>query len=81
MRSAWISIEHYRLHLVEEWPESPYKEATLAAIRSALESLTCGWPAPAECICLICRRREKAPGSMVVLSRDARTGRRSDLAA
>ena len=52
-----------------------------AAIRSALESLTCGSPAPAECICLICRRREKAPGSMVVLSRDARTGRRSDLAA
>jgi len=35
----WIKVEHYRLHCVEQWPESDYKEAVLAAIRSTLKSL------------------------------------------
>jgi hypothetical protein len=35
----WIFMERYRLHTVESWPESPYKDATLAAIRSALAGL------------------------------------------
>mgnify|MGYP001544346772 CR=1 FL=1 len=60
MRPAWISMEHYRLHLVEEWPDSPYKQATLAAIRSAIGSLSCGSLAPAAESCSICRGREKA---------------------
>ena len=39
MRYQWITAEHHRLHIVEGWPESPYKEATLGAIHSALRSL------------------------------------------
>ena len=39
MRYQWIASEHHRLHTVEGWPESPYKEATLRAIHSSLASL------------------------------------------
>jgi len=35
----WIKVEHYRLHCAEQWPESYYKEAVLAAIHSTLKSL------------------------------------------
>ena len=35
--AQWIKVEHYRLHCVEQWPDSPYKQALLAGIRSALE--------------------------------------------
>jgi hypothetical protein len=31
MFSEWIMGEHHRLHIVEEWPDGPYKEAVLAA--------------------------------------------------
>ena len=41
MRHEWTAMERYRSHLVEEWPDTPYKKATLAAIRSSLASL---WP-------------------------------------
>jgi len=27
----WVRTEHHRLHCVEGWPDSPYKEAVLAA--------------------------------------------------
>jgi hypothetical protein len=37
--SEWIAMEHYRLHTVETWPESSRKDATLAAIHSALAGL------------------------------------------
>ena len=39
MLSAWIAMEHYRLHTVENWPESAFKQAALDAIHSALASL------------------------------------------
>jgi hypothetical protein len=39
MLSHWIAVEHYRLHLVERWPDSPHKDATLAAIYSTLAAL------------------------------------------
>ena len=39
MRYQWIASEHHRLHTVEGWPESPYKEATLRAIHSSLARL------------------------------------------
>jgi hypothetical protein len=63
MRHQWIASEHHRLHTVEAWPESPYKDATLRAIHSTLASLAenagvaTGFPA-----CEIClsRRRSSA---------------------
>jgi len=39
MNSQWLRTEHDRLHAVEEWPDSAYKEAALIAIRSKLASL------------------------------------------
>jgi hypothetical protein len=63
MRSQWIASEHYRLHTVEGWPDSPYKEATLRAIHSTLESLS---QDPAQNVssppCQICLSRRKASG-------------------
>jgi hypothetical protein len=44
MRFEWFATEHYRLHSVEEWPDSPHKEAALYAIRSSLDSLTRNLP-------------------------------------
>ena len=54
MLKQWIAMEHYRLHTVELWPESDYKQAMLAAIRSTLESLSTGHPSE-QCDCGICR--------------------------
>jgi hypothetical protein len=39
MHRQWIAMEHYRLHCVEQWPDSLYKQAVLEAIHSALEGL------------------------------------------
>jgi hypothetical protein len=56
MLTAWIAMEHYRMHAVENWPASPLKSATLAAIRSALESLGED-PSAASTNCTICSLR------------------------
>jgi hypothetical protein len=39
MHFQWLTTEHNRLHVVEEWPDGPMKDAALRAIRSSLESL------------------------------------------
>jgi hypothetical protein len=44
----WMKMEQYRLQCVEMWPDSPYKQAVLCAIRSSLERLTAASPATAE---------------------------------
>ena len=49
--NQWIAMEHYRLHTVEGWPDSPYKEATLAAIYSSLAGLARFLPAGAASHC------------------------------
>ena len=43
-----LSWEQYRLNIVEEWPDGPYKEATLAAIHSTIERALQNSPGPAE---------------------------------
>lgn len=54
--NQWIAMEHYRLHTVEEWPDSPFKEATLAAIYSSLAALARFSPAgTAPYRCQTCR--------------------------
>lgn len=51
----WIRMEHYRLHCAERWPNSDYKEAVLAAIRSALNTLEGPSLAPVEQPrCMVC---------------------------
>jgi hypothetical protein len=59
MLSLWIAVEHDRLHLVERWPDSPRKEATLAAIYSTLASLGQDSQSPTvspECVVCYARR-------------------------
>ena len=57
----WIMVEHYRLHCVERWDDSPHKQAALAGIRSALEQLHAALPSATDSLpCMVCasRRRE-----------------------
>jgi len=55
MHRQWIAMEHYRLHSIENWPDSPYKRAVLAAIHSTLESLQARSPISLEKpACVIC---------------------------
>ena len=51
MTSERLAMEHYRLHSVEQWPDSPYKDAVLAAIGANLEK------SEDDCLCLVCLRR------------------------
>jgi hypothetical protein len=44
MLKQWMAMENYRLHAVEQWPNTDYKRATLAAIRSAIASLSAARP-------------------------------------
>ena len=55
MHRQLIAMEHYRLHCVEQWPDSPYKRAVLDAIQSTLKSLRTTSPVPLqEPECTVC---------------------------
>jgi hypothetical protein len=55
MVGQWMRVEHYRLHCAEGWPDSPYKKAVLAAIRSTMENLKTASPALIESKqCMVC---------------------------
>ena len=55
----WIRMEHYRLHCVEEWPDSSLKDATLTSIRSALQRLeTVSTAAVEPAQCMVCASRK-----------------------
>lgn len=64
-----IKTEHYRLHVAEEWPDSPYKEAVLAAARSALERLEAAAVEPLEPACMVCGARRTGAKVLVFPSR------------
>ena len=55
--------EHYRLHCAENWPDSPYKAAVLAAVHSTLERLEATSTEPFDRpSCMVCAsRRPSAP--------------------
>jgi hypothetical protein len=57
MKTQWLAMEHYRLHVVEQWPDGPQKEAALAAVHSTIESLTSQGPEDAALVCSICSAR------------------------
>ena len=53
-----IRTEHYRLHCAEQWPESTYKNAVLAAVHSTLESLAGAAIEPLKTpLCMVCAAR------------------------
>ena len=61
MYSQWISMEHYRMHLFETWPDGPRKDAHLAAARSALKALESAAPVAAPVfVCEICAARRRS---------------------
>jgi hypothetical protein len=54
-----LAVEHYRLHVIEQWPEGKKKDAALSSVRSAIGKLAQhesaeGWR------CIICGRRAPA---------------------
>jgi hypothetical protein len=59
MDSEWLAVEHYRIHVMELWPEGPRKEAGLAAARSALESLARTMPKEVSFACATCANRRQ----------------------
>lgn len=78
MRTQWLAAEHYRLHLMEQWPEGCMKEAGLAAARSALESLIRSAPEGSSYVCPICAGRHR---SIAAVPRATRTRERDQNAA
>jgi hypothetical protein len=60
MHSEWLAMEHYRIHLMETWPDGPVKEAGLAAARSAFESQVRAAPKGSSFTCATCASRRKA---------------------
>ncbi len=60
MYRDFLAMEHYRLHVIEQWPDSPVKKAGLAAVRATLASLAATPPASAaEFECDICRAQNR----------------------
>jgi hypothetical protein len=49
------------LHLIEEWPDGPHKDAALAAIHSALEGLLRTHRAGNLPVCEVCLSRPNPP--------------------
>jgi len=59
--NQWLAMESYRLQCAENWPESPFKQATLAAIWSTIESLS-GEVRPSARILEFPRLPDRTPG-------------------
>jgi len=63
----WVKTEHYRLHCAEGWPDSPHKEAVIAATRSALQSLKTPAIDPFDSmICMVCDARRNQQSKVVM---------------
>jgi hypothetical protein len=60
-KNRWLAMERYRLRCAEAQPDSPYKRATVAAIWSAMESLS-GEARPSACILEFPRHPDRTTG-------------------
>jgi hypothetical protein len=49
-----MAFEHYRIHVMELWPDGPGKEAGLASARYSLESLARTMPTGSSFTCTVC---------------------------
>jgi hypothetical protein len=52
-----LAMEHYRIHVMELWPDGPKKEAGLASARSALERITTATSSGSSFACTACASR------------------------
>ena len=59
MYTEWLAMEHYRIHLMEEWPDGPRKDAGLAAAYAALEALENSAPVASTFVCEVCAKRRE----------------------
>ena len=59
MHSEWLAVEHYRIHVMELWPDGPRKDMGLAAARSALERLVQTLPNKSSFMCSTCASRRR----------------------
>lgn len=57
MLSESLAMEHYRLHVIEAWPEGATKEAALASVRSAIRGLLVSQGSSAW-VCVVCGGEE-----------------------
>jgi hypothetical protein len=66
----WTKMGHYRLHCAERWPDSDYKEAVLAAIRSTLNTLEAASLAPVRAPALVLEwpSRSQSPAAITRLA-------------
>jgi hypothetical protein len=66
----WIAFEHYRIHVIEQWPDGPKKQAGLASARSVLERMVRIMPDGSPFACAICASGRQAvtemPGNAVI---------------
>jgi len=58
-QKAWLAMEHYRIHVMELWPDGPRKDAGLVAARSALERLVRSMPKGSPVACATCASRRR----------------------
>ena len=78
----WIKTQHYRLHCVEGWADSPYKEAVLASIHSALNGRKAEGLEPFEPMqCMVCAARRKESTVLMFPSRSKGSAATTRLAA
>ena len=65
-----IAFEHYRIHVIELWPDGPRKEAGLASARSALDRMVGTMLEGSSFVCAICASRRQTvtemPGNSVI---------------
>jgi len=54
MFNEQLALEHYRLHLMERWPDGPRRKAGLAAAQSRIESLSRSAGEGANFVCAMC---------------------------
>jgi len=67
MHFQWFKTEHHRLHVIEEWPDGPQKQAALAAVRSKLASLARNLPGDADLArCEVCLNHKERLGLLAL---------------
>jgi hypothetical protein len=53
------AFEHYRIHVIELWPDGPRKEAGLGSARSVLDRMVRTMPEGSSFECAICASRRR----------------------
>lgn len=64
MNIELMVFEHYRIHVIELWPDGPRKQAGLASARSVLERMVRTMPEGFSFACAICASGRQAVTEM-----------------